>query len=276
MSVCSKTVLPASFLISALRSSQVISSYGWTPGVVQRRSKLRPLTSMPVKRPSSSTGPCAFALLPEPLRADLRAGFAAITCVPSAVVSCVSAPAARAIFLASPYRLGASTGVVGRRPSTEKCYSRAMAVSSPKPQYLVVSAICRARTSGAARIAVDGRWSVRGGSVERLGTPRGRFRASGPSRGRRPPGPSPGRRRAVAGPSRGRRPVSAPALRQHHQKRLWRCGARRWLANGPEFGTGIDGGDSAPAKACRWRRCRSRSRSGNAGGDIEGRLLGAA
>ena len=41
-SFCSKTVLPDSLPMLAVRISQVISSYGCTPGVVQRRGKVRP------------------------------------------------------------------------------------------------------------------------------------------------------------------------------------------------------------------------------------------
>ena len=36
-SVCSKTVLPLSFAMFAVRSSHSISSYGWMSGRVQRR-----------------------------------------------------------------------------------------------------------------------------------------------------------------------------------------------------------------------------------------------
>src|SRR5487761_358467 len=39
---CSKMVLPFSFWIEAVRSSHSISSKGWTPGLVNRRLKVRP------------------------------------------------------------------------------------------------------------------------------------------------------------------------------------------------------------------------------------------
>ena len=48
-SFCSKTLLPVSELMPAVRYSQVISSYGWTPGRVQRRSNVRPRVPSPVK-----------------------------------------------------------------------------------------------------------------------------------------------------------------------------------------------------------------------------------
>ena len=48
-SFCSNTVLPVSLLIPAVRSSHWISSYGWTPGRVQRRSNVRPRVPTPVK-----------------------------------------------------------------------------------------------------------------------------------------------------------------------------------------------------------------------------------
>ena len=48
-SFCSNTVLPVSLEMPAVRYSQVISSYGWTPGRVQRRSNVRPRVPSPVK-----------------------------------------------------------------------------------------------------------------------------------------------------------------------------------------------------------------------------------
>src|SRR6185295_4272367 len=46
-SFCSKTVLPVSLEMAAVRSSHSISSYGWTPFWVNLRSHVRPCTRVP-------------------------------------------------------------------------------------------------------------------------------------------------------------------------------------------------------------------------------------
>src|SRR2546429_9973113 len=52
-SFCSKTVLPVSEEMAAVRSSHSISSYGWIPARVCLRGQLRPWTCLPSVRPGS-------------------------------------------------------------------------------------------------------------------------------------------------------------------------------------------------------------------------------
>src|SRR4051812_40989787 len=171
-SVCSKTILPDSFLISALRRSHVISSYGWTPGVVQRRSNLRPSTSRPVNRPSSSIGPEAFAL--EPFRTAFRAGLAAMTFVPSSVVSGVTAPAARTILQPSPYRL--SDRPLGWLRGARNLQMLCLGEGSVKPETTTSGGHpCFAMLGLVETLGLS--WTAGGASVDRVGTARGRFLA---------------------------------------------------------------------------------------------------
>src|SRR5450759_463376 len=82
-SFCSKTVLPVSEEMPAVRYSQAISSYGWTPGRVHRRSKLRPRVPSPLKLapygPPRPLRGLAATLLPVLLARTLGVTFSSMT-----------------------------------------------------------------------------------------------------------------------------------------------------------------------------------------------------
>src|SRR5690349_8747084 len=85
-SFCSKTVLPDSLPMLAVRISQVISSYGCTPGLVQRRGNVRPFAGRP-----SSVSPSKLTPYAPRFRGALGAAVGAVGTVEAGVAVVVGA-----------------------------------------------------------------------------------------------------------------------------------------------------------------------------------------